>query len=484
MMEATLILPSQLFQSHPAIKKGRAIWLAEEFLFFKIKPFHRQKLILLRLAMKEYETFLRRKGHTVHYIETNELKKRGDLCNLLGKKKIKKLHLAEETDLWLNEDLQKGARKYGWDLHTYPSPMFLSTADELSLFFKGKNHYSMAPFYAYQRKKLDILMKDGKPQGGKFSFDIENRKKAPKTLSLPKIPIPKQTKKIKEAIAYVESHFPHAIGNKGPFLYPSTFEGAEEALNDFIEHRLSSFGDYEDAILKNESHLFHSVLTPCLNIGLITPRQIIDQVLKASEKKKIPLNSLEGFLRQIIGWREFMRACYLLKGNKERTTNYFRHKKPLPKGFWDGTTGIEPIDTTIQKILDTGYCHHIERLMVLGNFLLLTETDPDAVYDWFMRYFVDAYDWVMVPNVYGMSQYADGGLITTKPYISSSNYLLKMSDYKKGPWTDIWDGLFWRFLEKHKDLASKNPRMRMLTIYLKKNRAEINKKITLAQKHF
>lgn len=483
-MEATLVLPNQLFKSHPAIKKGRPIWLVEEFLFFKIQPFHRQRLILLRLAMKKYETFLKNRGYEVYYIESKKLGKQGDLFKLLAEKKIKKLHLAEETDTWLNIDLQKGARKYGWELHIYPSPMFLCTTQELKLFFKGKKHYSMAPFYAYQRKKLDILMRDGKPEGGKFSFDAENRKKLPRTVSIPKYPVLKQTKEIKAASIYVDHHFPDAIGNHYPFLYPFTFDQAEKGLSDFIEERLTLFGDYEDAILKNESFLFHSVLTPALNIGLITPEQIIAKIMTVWKKKKLPLNSVEGFLRQIIGWREFIRACYLLKGNVQRTKNHFGHKKPLPKGFWDGTTGIEPVDATIRKILDTGYCHHIERLMILGNFLLLTETDPHAVYDWFMQYFVDAYDWVMVPNIYGMSQYADGGLITSKPYVSGSNYLLKMSDYKKGPWSDIWDGLFWRFLEKNKSLISKNPRMKILLNHLKKNKNEIKKKIAEAEKAF
>jgi deoxyribodipyrimidine photolyase-related protein len=483
-MELTLIFPNQLFKSHPAIKKGRPIWIAEEFLFFKIHAFHKQKLTLMRLAMKEYEAFLKDQGHSVRYIETKELENRADLFKILAKNNVKTLHLAEETDIWLNADLQKYSRKHGWDLHIYPSPMFLCSIEELTLFFKGKTHYSMAPFYAYQRKKLDILMKNGKPEGGKFSFDVENRKKIPKSLSLPKHSRPRQSKNVKAAAAYVKLNFPDAIGNNDPFLYPATFEQAEEALTTFIDERLSYFGDYEDAIVENESFLFHSVLTPTLNIGLITPQQIIDEVLNAWKSKKIPLNSLEGFLRQIIGWREFIRACYLLKGTTQRTTNYFGYHKPLPKGFWDGTTGIEPIDTTIRKILDTGYCHHIERLMVLGNFLLLTETSPDAVYDWFMRYFVDAYDWVMVPNVYGMSQYADGGLMTTKPYISSSNYLIKMSDYKKGQWSIIWDGLFWRFLEKHQKLISKNPRLKTLLSYLKKNKTEINKKIQQAEKLF
>lgn len=483
-MESTLILPNQLFESHPAIKKGRPIWIAEEFLFFKVQKFHRQRLILLRLAMKEYEIFLKKKGYQVQYIESKELEERGALFKLLAKEKITELHLAEETDSWFNEDLKKGAEKNRWKLYTYPSPMFLCTKQEISSFFKEKSHYSMAPFYAYQRKRLNILIKDGKPEGGKFSFDVENRKKAPKNLHFPKHLIPKQTQKIKDAISYVDQHFPNAVGSGFPFLYPTTFSDAKKILSNFIEHKLTLFGDYEDAIAKDDSFLFHSVLTPALNIGLLTPKQVIEQVMTAHKKKKNPLNSTEGFLRQIIGWREFIRGCYLLKGNVMRKKNYFHYKKPLPKGFWDGTTGIEPIDKTIQKILKTGYCHHIERLMILGNFLLLAETDPDAVYDWFMQHFVDAYDWVMVPNVYGMSQYADGGLITTKPYISSSNYLLKMSNYPKGSWTEIWDGLFWRFAKKQKGLLSKNPRLKVLLGHLEKNKKEIDRKISKAEKLF
>jgi deoxyribodipyrimidine photolyase-related protein len=163
-----------------------------------------------------------------------------------------------------------------------------------------------------------------------------------------------------------------------------------------------------------------------------------------------------------------MRAAYEINGSFERTNNFFNHSKKLPVGFWEGSTGIEPVDTVIKRVLETGYCHHIERLMVLGNFLLLTETDPDEVYNWFMGNFVDAYDWVMVPNVYGMSQYADEGFMTTKPYVSGSNYILKMSNFKKGSWCDIWDGLFWRFLKKHQPLFLKNPRMSVLVKYLDK----------------
>jgi deoxyribodipyrimidine photolyase-related protein len=181
-----------------------------------------------------------------------------------------------------------------------------------------------------------------------------------------------------------------------------------------------------------------------------------------AEKKDIPINSTEGFVRQIMGWREFIRGMYEVKGSYSRTRNFWNFKRKIPDSFYDGSTGIDPIDATIKKVLKTGYCHHIERLMVLGNFMLLCEFDPDEVYRWFMELFIDAYDWVMVPNVYGMSQFADGGTFATKPYIGGSNYIRKMSDYPSGPWEAIWDGLFWQFIDNHMDFFASNPRTSML----------------------
>jgi len=222
------------------------------------------------------------------------------------------------------------------------------------------------------------------------------------------------------------------------------------------------FGVYEDAIVAENSILNHSVLTPMLNVGLITPKEIIEACLMYSEENNVPINSTEGFVRQIIGWREFIRGVYESRGSEERTTNFWKFKKKIPASFYDGTTGIPPIDQTIKKVLQTGYCNHIERLMVLGNFMMLCEFDPDEVYRWFMELFIDAYDWVMVTNIYGMSQFSDGGLMATKPYISGSNYLMKMSNYKKGEWQAVWDGLFWRFMHTHRDFFLSNPRLGML----------------------
>ena len=235
-----------------------------------------------------------------------------------------------------------------------------------------------------------------------------------------------------EAKTYVNNYFSDHLGTltKNP-LYPSCFESSKDWLQQFFEYRFFEFGDYEDAILIENSILNHSLLTPMLNVGLIEPKEIIDECLYYAKSHNIPINSTEGFVRQILGWREFIRGIYIIKGNEERTKNFWKFKKKIPQSFYNGSTGIDPIDHTIKKLLRTGYCNHIERLMILGNFMFLCEFDPDDVHRWFMELFIDSYDWVMVPNVYGMSQFSDGGIMASKPYISSSNYIIKMSNYKR-----------------------------------------------------
>lgn len=481
MTDITIIFPDQLFLKHPCVASGRLIYLVEEFLFFKVQPFHKQRLVLLRAAMHRYADMLRNNKNEVIYIPSKELNYRGNVFDLLGKEPIENIHVAEFADEWLYQDLTKSAEKYRWNIHFYPSPGFICSNGDLKAFFVGKKHYSMAQFYAYQRKSQDILMNGSSPVGGKYSFDAENRKKIPKGLPIPPVFLPPKNRYSEKVIAGVESEFPDAIGDAAPFLYPTTHEEAHQALQLFLKDKLAVFGNYQDAIQREESFLFHSVLSPLLNIGLLTPQEVIEAAISHVETHSIPINSLEGFLRQIMGWREFVRASYLLKGDFQRSCNFFHHHGKIPKSFWEGTVGILPVDTIIKRILRTGYCNHIERLMVLGNFLLLTEASPHEVYKWFMGYFVDAYDWVMVPNVYGMSQFADGGGIVTKPYISSSNYILKMSDYPKGEWTEVWDGLFWRFLQKHRPLFSANNRTAALMKILDKNEKSIMPKIRKAE---
>ncbi|MFM1756620.1 MAG: hypothetical protein RL621_1593 [Bacteroidota bacterium] len=461
----SLIFPHQLFRNNPVVQKGRKVYLIEEVLFFNQYHFHQQKIVLHRASMKSYEDYLGKKGIEVEYIEHHQ--KEGDctkLMEVLAKKGIKSIHITDVVDNWLMKKLNTACKKQGINIHISETPYFLNNMNSVTDFFSKRKTYFQTDFYTWQRKERKILLeKDGKPVGGKWTYDAENRMKFPKKELVPLLPKIKEDKYLIEAKAYTKKYFSNHIGNISDApLFVHTFKDAEHWLENFLQSRFEKFGIYEDAIVTKEKVLYHSVLSPMLNIGLLTPNQIIDKALAIGQEKNIPLNSLEGFIRQIIGWREFIRIVYEREGSKQRTTNYWKFKRKIPASFWTGTTGILPIDQTIQKILATGYCHHIERLMVLGNFMLLCEFDPDEVYRWFMEMFIDAYDWVMVPNVYGMTQFADGGLMTTKPYISGSNYLMKMSDYEKGDWQTIWDGLFWRFMHEHRIFFLKNPRLGML----------------------
>ena len=464
MKEATIIFPHQLFKTHPAIKLGRQIYLVEEWLFFRQFNFHQKKLLLHRASMKAFEAWLIKNGHQVTYVEaieeTCDVRK---LLSLLAKKHVESIHIAEVADEWLRQRIDSACKKYKLEKEVYVSPNFLNSMDAVKSYFDKKKTYFQTAFYIDQRKQRNILLTPSKePEGGQWSFDAENRLKFPAKEKVPLIKTLKEDQFIHEARNYINKNFGSNYGDNTNFIYPIHFNTAEKWLDDFIKERFEKFGIYEDAVVAKEHFLHHSVISPLLNTGLLNPQQVIDKVMEGAAQNNVPLNSLEGFIRQIIGWREFIRIVYEREGTKQRNKNYWGFKRKIPESFWKGTTGIEPIDQTIRKVLSTGYCNHIERLMVLGNFMLLCEFDPDDVYKWFMELFIDSYDWVMVPNVYGMTQFADGGLMTTKPYISGSNYILKMSDYKKGEWSSVWDGLFWRFMHVHRDFFSKNPRLGML----------------------
>ena len=478
MTTVVLIFPHQLFIDHPCTEKGRVVYLIEEWLFFRQYPFHKQKLLLHRASMKKYAHYLSQRDVAVNYIDSqNDLSDVRKLINHLAQQNITGILFADVADNWLKTRIENTCNKHCIKIVEAPSPNFLNTFDDVKAFFDTKKSYFQTAFYIEQRKQRGILLDaEGQPLGGQWTFDADNRSKYPKNEKPPLVTVAKEDGYLREARAYVAKHFPNNSGSAEEFIYPTDHAGASSWLDEFLKTRFEKFGIYEDAIVANEHYLHHSVLTPMFNIGLLSPQQIIDRALTVAVDKNIPLNSLEGFIRQILGWREFIRIVYEREGGKQRTKNYWGFKRKLPESFWLGTTGIFPVDNVIKKVLQTGYSHHIERLMVIGNFMLLCEFHPDEVYRWFMEMYVDAYDWVMVPNVYGMSQFADGGLMTTKPYISGSHYLLKMSDYQKGAWTEIWDGLFWRFMHVHRDFFLKNPRLGMLVKTFDKMPEEKRKK--------
>ncbi len=472
----SLIFPHQLFADISLWQEE--CYLIEEDLYFTQFPFHKQKLVLHRASMKAYEQTLVKAGKNVTYIESTHkdsdcreliasfISSKGDPDN---KEAIDKIYIIDVVDDWLRMHIQQAILKADIDFDVSPSPMFLNPLPVYCDFFKNKRLFHH-DFYIQARKRENILIDDQQnPIGGQWSFDEDNRKKYPNKQTPPAVTFPELSDYYTEAMDYVKTNFSEHYGEaNSAFRYPTTHIEAEQWLERFLSNRFKDFGKYEDAIVDDEHILHHSLLTPMLNTGLLTPRQVIERTLEISEEYDIPINSLEGFIRQIIGWREFMYGLYESIGRKQRSTNFWGFKRKIPPSFYTGDTGIVPIDTTIKKLLKTGYAHHIERLMILGNFMLLCEFDPDEVYQWFMELFIDAYDWVMVPNIYGMSQFADGGLMATKPYISGSNYINKMSNYQVkskgelGEWAAIWDGLFWRFMHVHREFFAKNPRIGML----------------------
>ena len=465
MNKTGILFPHQLFEQNPLVSTCDTIYLVEEGLFFRQYNFHKRKIAFHRASMKFYENFLKSKKIDVVYIDAfNELADVRKLIPFLKSKGVQSFEYIDPTDFWLERRINATSISHNMGNVKNPTPLFLNISADVAGYFSGKKRMYQTEFYKHQRKIRQILLDiDQNPAGGKWTYDDENRLKYPKGKTPPRTTFVESSDHYTEAISYTHNYFPDNYGQLNTnYIYPTTHAESKIWLQDFLKSRFAEFGAYEDSIVAKEHILHHSVLTPMLNSGLLTPKFVLDEALQYANDHEIPLNSLEGFIRQLIGWREFIRAVYELKGNQERTKNYWGFTRKIPASFWDGTTGVEPIDTTIKKVLDTGYCHHIERLMVIGNFMLLCEFDPDDVHRWFMELFIDAYDWVMVPNVYGMSQFADGGLMSTKPYISGSNYIMKMSDYKKGEWQEVWDGLFWRFMHTHRNFFLQNPRLGML----------------------
>jgi deoxyribodipyrimidine photolyase-related protein len=356
--------------------------------------------------------------------------------------------------------------------------MFLCSREDFSSFSKSNKSLLMANFYKQQRKKLNILIdQQGKPEGGKWSFDENNRKKLPKNQFPPGIKKTKIDKHTQSIIEVVDKHFVDHPGKTSDFWLPTSRKGAEQHFDRFLKERFENFGTYEDAIAPHSDFAYHSVLTPFLNTGLLCPADIIERTLSYAKKNNIPLNSLEGFIRQIIGWREFVRGIYQVHSEIQSSSNFWKHNKKLSKHWYEANTGITPLDEVLKKLLRTSYNHHIERLMIIGNMMLLLEIDPKEAHDWFMEMYIDSSEWVMGPNVYGMALFSDGGLFATKPYICGSNYWKKMGANMNGDWQDAVDGLYWSFIEKNRTFFAKNHRLNMMLRMLDKMNIEKKERI-------
>ncbi len=466
MREVLLVFPHQLFATPPDTGDCRTALLVAEPLFFTLYAFHKQKLLLQRASLRYYTQHLQQLGWHTRYVECGDaLADVRQLLPALAAQGVQRLHLSEVCDDWLQRRLEVAAAACGMALLWHASPQFLTDGAALATqFSRSRRRYLHNNFYIWQRRRLGLLLDQaGEPLGGQWSFDADNRKPWPKRQLPPPLPSAPHSAWHDEAAQWVQQQFPQAPGAiEGALRYPVTHAQADAWLDDFLQQRFAGFGTWEDAIVGEAPVLQHSVLTPLLNNGLLLPATVLQRTLEFAAAQQVPLNDTEGFVRQLAGWREFIRGLYLHHGRQQRCANHWGFTRPLPRAFYDASTGIEPVDNVIRKVLRNGYCHHIERLMILGCFMLLCECHPDGVYQWFVELFVDAWDWVMVPNVYGMSQFADGGLMATKPYICGSNYVLKMSDFHKGPWCEIWDALFWRFIHRHAAQLQRNPRLALL----------------------
>ena len=469
-MEITLIYPNQLFNDNPSLFNDKKIYLLRHPFFFRPDNYllNKKKILLHLLSMQNYHDKLIKLGYDTQIIEENNYSdfKR----NILSK--ATKVHVCEIND----HELMKELSDFRIPIQIHKSPMFYESKNDNALYFGNKKKYLLTNYYKQLRKKYNILMDGQSPRGNKWTYDTENRKNIPKHLKIPKIRnLEYNSSKLSEFVDYVNANFELNPGNTDSFQYPIDQEQAMDNFEYFLEFKFDNFGYFQDSIVNDKTFLFHSNISSSLNIGLITPKEVVNKAIEFSDKNNIPINSLEGFIRQILGWREFIKGLYLFEGEKQMNSNYWDLNNKLPEHFYNGTTGILPLDDSINKSLDYSYVHHIERLMILGNFMLLLEIHPKEIYKWFMEVFIDAYPWVMVSNIFGMSQFSDAGLMSTKPYISSSNYVIKMSNYKKGEWSDIWDALFWNFINKHKDKIKLNPRMGMMVRLLdKKSSEEIN----------
>jgi deoxyribodipyrimidine photolyase-related protein len=459
MTTARLVFPHQLFATHLDVDPGTLVVLVEPDLFFRQLPFHLHKLVLHRATMRSFEGRLRDAGLTTAYVATSaEASSDERLLEVLRGHDVDTVTAYDVVDDWLDRDLRAVCRRAGAELTVEETPNFLTSREEIAETFDGVKQPRMQHFYERQRRRLDLLMDGDRPVGGRWSYDTENRKKLPKDVPVPDPPRATRTDHVREAIAWAEQEFPDNPGDLSAYHWPTTHRQAENWLTRFLEERFARFGPYEDAIAADEPWLFHSVISPLLNIGLLDPRDVVERAVGFADEHGVDLPSVEGFVRQVIGWREYMRASYVVHGRSMRTRNLLGLTRELDDAWWDGTTGLEPVDTVVRRVVKHGYAHHIERLMVLGNAMLLLRIDPDEVYEWFMTFFVDAYDWVMVPNVYAMSQFAAGELVTTKPYVSGSNYLRQMSDFGPGEWREAWDALYWQFVADHRAGFESNPR--------------------------
>lgn len=475
-----LVFGSQLFEPKILLPhlKGPVV-LIEHTELCSYYPFHKHKIAYFLSAMRHYRKELEALQIKTHYLDIAASQKFKNyieaLHHLVNTHKWTHLHCFEIEDKFMEQAILSFCKDLGLQVTFHPSPNFLTSRQEFKSYLERVKKPFMKTFYEGQRKRLNILLEpNGTPVGGAWSFDTQNRKSWPKNKIAPQIPRYQPDTIDQQVFTVTNSLFKNHPGSLDDFWIPTTRAGANLWLKDFIDNRLAEFGPFEDAFGQNIGEVLnHSVLTPFLNTGLINPQDVVDLALKkAKSSRQISIASIEGFIRQVIGWREFVRGVYQNYSEAQDTQNFFNHQRQINQNWYKGQTGCPPLDDVIKKVQKLAWCHHIERLMVLSNMMNLCEIQPKQAHKWFMELFIDSSDWVMGPNVYGMGLMSDGGLFATKPYICGSNYWLKMSNYKKEDWCLEVDGLYWRFIREKQNHLAKNPRMSMMVKTYQKQSAD------------
>jgi len=488
-----VVLGSHLFPVpllDKVVSKQQSLFMCESQDLAQHFRYHKLKIYFFFTSMRCYADTLQQ-HFDVHYYDylDNQTAKLSFFERLLQHclaNNITKISCFYPEDRFFKSQLDKFCDKHSLDLSLFPSPLFFNQPYEFEQYLENGKKPFLKTYYQQQRLQHSILLEqDQSPTGGQWSFDEFNRKKIPKNTQIPSAPPSFQVSTHHaDVLALISQYFDDHPGQLDSIWFAVTYEQAQQHLDFFLHEKFTQFGDYQDAIEPNQPFLYHSLLSVYINSGLLPVQEVLSTALQFAQHHQIPLNALEGFIRQLIGWREFVRGIDHIFGEQQAAHNFFNHQRQLTSSWYTGTTGIAPLDDTIQKALQYGYGHHIERLMIVGNLMLLCEIQPMAAFTWFMEMYIDSADWVMGPNVYGMALFSDGGIFATKPYICGSNYIFKMGHFPKGPWQDIMDGLYWRFIDKNKDFFRAQYRLSMMVRQLDKLKPERKNRIFNAAEQF
>eukprot|EP01037_Dinobryon_pediforme_P012758 gene12758-12855_t len=436
---------------------------------------HKQKIVLIFAAMRHFAAELRAKGVHVDYVKLDDAENSGsfggEVARALARHKLNRIILTEPGEYRVSEMMLGWEAAFSLAVEIRDDDRFFASRARFKQWATGRKSFRMEFFYREMRRETGFLMVDEDPEGGQWNFDAENRKKLPVKLRPPRRARFAPDIVTQEVIALVQARFSGHFGEIGAFGWAVTRGDALEALDHFIEVCLPLYGDYQDAMKRDEPFLFHSILSPYLNIGLLGPREICLAAERAYHDGHAPLNAVEGFIRQILGWREYVRGIYWHTMPDYAQSNALEAGRPMPEFYWSGETKLACIAQVVQETRQNAYAHHIQRLMVTGNFALLAGIAPAQVEAWYLAVYLDAFDWVELPNTHGMVLFADGGVLASKPYAASGAYIDRMSDYcsgcfydpkvKTGPKACPFNYLYWNFLIENEARLAQNPRLAM-----------------------